>query len=732
MAQFMGARAEVGRAMRSLNTRTGYRDGPSGKQKPFSEIPSNRLEEVVNHWGGQMDVLLIAERIVKNDTHLGINKTVQAQAGGMNKLGAAFIEHFVGSLLSGIKTQFVNITGNALMTVKGPIEVAIAARLGRNMATDADRVYAGEAQAMLFGMYNGFKDALHASWSSFKTGEPYGDTAKFELGHNKAISSEALGLHGVAGWLADVYGPIARAPMERFLGPMDAFFKVINERAAFAQLAYREAMRQGQQEGLDQPQILERLASIMENPDAMAPGLTQDVFDYGLYTTFQNPLGPMGQKVQGAVNQNMVLKMIAPFVRTPINILKVGFVDSSPFGLLKLVNKEYRDAISPKPDEFGNLPKGAMAKAQIMRARIAFGSTVMGLFAMYAMSGRMTGSGPRDPDEQAAWRSTGWEPRSIRMDNPDGTTTWVSYGRYEPMSLLMGTVADIVDMMRIYQWDDLDKSRQQKFADAIAAVTYAIAENTINKTYLQGVNDSLKGLDNPWAYGERWLTNIALGSIPLAGMRRDIRKVNDEYMREANTFVEKLMNATPYFSSKLAKKLDVWGETIEYQQFMNPNPWITNTRDELDVEVERLMLETGEVPIRKPDDKAEGTIQLTSQQVHDWTLASRKLIKLDANGNVWLPGDSMPHEGRWYTLKEYLRDVRLQSSDYWEQSDHLKIKEMQTLYQALDDEAYELLKQAHPDIAEESFRLTVNDVRRDHGDHTAREMLRSMGKESWF
>ena len=318
------------------------------------------------------------------------------------------------------------------------------------------------------------------------------------------------------------------------------------------------------------------------------------------------------------------------------------------------------------------------------------------------------------------------------MDNPDGTTTWISYGRYEPMSLLMGTVADIVDMMRVYQWDDLDKSQEQKFSDAIAAVTYAIAENTINKTYLQGVNDSLKGLDNPWAYGERWITNIALGAVPLAGFRRDIRKVNDGYMREANGFVEMLMNGTPYFSKMLPKKLDVWGETIEYQQFMNPNPWITSNRDDLDIEVERLMLSTGKVPIRRTGKKAEGTIQLTSQQVHDWLLTSRKLIKLDADGNVWLPGESMPHEGQWYNLKEYLRDVRLQSSDYWEQSDYLKIKEMQDLSQALDLEAYELLKQANPDLAEESFRLTINDVRRDHGDYIAREEVRKTGKKSWF
>ena len=709
MAQFMGARAELGRGMRALQV-----NSPAGIPGKPPEVPNSRLEEVVAHWGTQMDINKVADQILANDTMLGVNQTVKAQPGGMNPYGSAFIEHFVGSLLSGIKTQVVNITGNALMTVKGPVEVAIAARLGRKLPSDADRVIAGEATAMLFGMQNGLRDALGAAWTAGKTGEPYGGSAKFELGHNKAISSEALGLHGVAGWMADAYGAVARAPMERLLGPMDAFFKVINERAAFAQLSYREAMRQAQKEGLDNVQTLERLNAIMENPEAHAPGMMQEVIDYGLYTTFQNPLGPSGRALQNAVNTHASLKMFAPFIRTPINIFKVGFGEMTPLGLL---STKYKNALK-------SATSGNPAQAQIMRARMMMGSTIMTIFAGYAIAGKITGSGPKDADERATLMATGWRPRSIRVDKEDGTVAYVPYGRFEPLSLPLGAVADVVEVLQTHQWDDLDSDTQDHLSKTLGAITFAITENTINKTYMQGVNSAMKAVEDYERYGGRWITSTANALLPLSGMRRDVRKLNDEYVREALTLVDKFKAMNPYFSEGLPKKLDIWGEPIKYEVFLNPHSILTTQPDDVDIEIRRLLQMTGETPVTRPGKKLGGAIDLTAEQYHDMIFFSRKGILLDAAGRVLMPGQTPQHDGPWYSFKDYLGNALFQSESYLSATDFGKVKLIKEIREGLDQDAKEALLESYPDLHEAYLMYSeVNPARRELGDDAARKLL---------
>ena len=705
MAQFMGARAELGRGMRALgaNPQTQAASG-----EPV--VANNRMEELVAHWGGQLDVKIIAEQIVSTDTFLGVNKLVKASKGGMNKYGAAFVEHFVGSLLSGIKTQVVNLTGNALMTAKGPLEVAIAARFGRNLPADADRVQIGEAQAMLFGMFSGFRDAIGAMAEAFKTGEGYGGVQKFEVGHNKAISSEALGLKGVAGWMADVYGPVARFPMERLLGPMDAFFKVINERAAFSQLAFREAMRQGQKENLSNEEMIERLIEIQKNPELYRPGMMQEVVDYGLYSTFQNPLGTTGQNLQKVINSSATLKTIAPFVRTPVNILKVGFVESTPLGL---ASEQYKKDVN-----------SGGAKGQIAQARVLMGTTIMTIFGMYAMTGKITGSGPKDSKDRNLLMATGWRPRSIRFDNDDGTSTYFPYGRFEPLSLPLGLIADITEVMQTNQWDDMDASTEEKLTKALNATVFAIAENTINKSYMQGVNDAMKAIEDPSRYMKSWITNMANAAIaPGAGLRRDLRKLSDEYMKEAVSFTEKLRNSNPYFADGIPDRLDLFGEPQKYEVFLNPHKLIDVDPDSVDRELQRLLKMTGQVAVTKLSKKQWQTIDLNSKQYYSLQYLSRKVIKLTEDAFVVLPGSTFAEGQPTYTFKEFLAR-RIVSPDYQEKTDFEKVKEIQQVQQFLDEKARSAILLIDPELKEayDKFKI-INPARRQVGDDKAREQL---------
>ena len=81
----------------------------------------------------------------------------------------------------------------------------------------------------------------------------------------------------------------------------------------------------------------------------------------------------------------------------------------------------------------------------------------------------------------------------------------------------------------------------------------------------------------------------------------------------------------------------------------------------------------------------------------------------------------------------------MQSEDYYQQPDVLKIQEFQDMQRALDIEAYEILKENHPDIFNASLRLEINEVRRTAGDVIAREAVQQMQKlrpdmgiKGWF
>ena len=746
MAQFMGARAELGRGMRAI----GVDLNKSGSVKSGNPvIPEGRLEEMINTWGGQVDINKLIKQIKMSDDILSVNAAVRDNKGGMSPYGAALTEYFVGSLLSGIKTQVVNIVGNSIMTIKGPIEVALASRMGVRGATGPDQVLAGEASAMLYGMLYGMRGSFEVAMKAMKSGESYGDVAKFELGRGKAISSEALGVSGPLGSMVDILGVAARAPMERLLGPMDAFFKHMNESAAYAQLSYRRAMELQNSQGLSRDDTLRALDEIMNDPN---PQMMGEVIDYGLYATFQNPLGDKGRAVQTAINKFWGVKMLAPFIRTPLNIMKVGFVEGNP---LRLLSSQYRKRLFPEQRPDGSYAPGALKIAQTERAKLVMASSVMTLTAAAVYSGNITGSGPKDPQARAQLMATGWRPRSFKVTHDDGSITYVSYARYEPISLMIGTIADIADLMRTQQWDDLDKTTSQQITDALGAIQFALAENTINKTYMKGIHGFMQAFEDFDRFGSRWVSNMSNALIPYAGLRRDLRKGTipgqtlldpsgasdkpgihhwvggDKYLREANSLVEQLRNQSPWFSTGLPPKLDIWGERVTYDAYnwqWWPSPIVNVKPDAVDQEIQRLALETGKLVVSKPEKKLYG-IDLTAQEYHDYMLLSRQAVKL-SRSQLWQypDGSSAPSDEKFYTFKEYLGEVLMKDEEWMAKTDDLKVKDIQKKRAQFDDVAREMLLLSHESLQDRKFKYeTVNPMRRQAGDDATREHFATQG-----
>lgn len=85
----------------------------------------------------------------------------------------------------------------------------------------------------------------------------------------------------------------------------------------------------------------------MKNPETFAPNIHIDAIDAGRYQTFTQPLGEgrigtFGSAAQKVIAKIPILRFIAPFVRTPVNIVKFAS-ERTPAGFM---TTKYKNAIA--------------------------------------------------------------------------------------------------------------------------------------------------------------------------------------------------------------------------------------------------------------------------------------------------------------------------------------------------------------------------------------------------
>ena len=705
------------------------------------------MREIVDTYGAVMDIDKVAAQIHANDSILGVNKTVQGQAGGMTKGGAAVAEWVIGSLLSGFKTHVINPAGNAFMWAKAPVDIQMAAIMGRSLPGETDKVYMGEAAAYLFGEMMGIRDSLHAGMIAFKTGRPYGDTAKFEMGSGKAISAEAFGVtNQLGGALINGLGHFARAPMERIIGPMDAVFKVQGERGKGAQRAYRPAMQDADKNGLSRAEAAKRLDHYLTNP---SDDVREQMVQHGLYQTFQNPLGPLGQKLQKSINAHAAFKVIVPFMRTPTNLFKVGMGEGfiGSYAGLRFLNKNYREKFFPKPigkDERNGNPiykPGALEEARLARGRLAQGTAVTSYIAYLAVEGRITGSGPRDPNERAALMATGWRPRSILTFDEEGRITGArSWARMEPISLAIGPIVDIVEAMTVQQDLDPNDPWYAQANQAIWGATFAMSENTMNKTWMMGVHNFTRAAHQPDLDSvDRYLGQMVNVFAGATGARRTWRQGADKYQREVRSLVDELKNGTPYLSDSLGVKRDIFGRPLPYEAFfLNPYPGVMGyvggdsiliNQEPIDLEIQRLQVANDGQAVIKRLPKSKMGVSLSSNEYSDWGMTARNGVMMNERGAVWLPSQTEPpNDGeKWYTYRDFLQDVILAGkgnlgAQYQNMpTDYARVEMIKSITSGFDQAGWIELLALNPDLKDKVLRKQQWKFSKMVGDEAAQE-----------
>lgn len=510
--QISGITAEAGRALRQ------FRETVSTTEA----LRVRAIKDYIQNKGGKEKIEEMATFVSNLETPEQIAKFTKDAF--KPKFKDKLQELWINSLLSSPSTHIVNVVSNAIVAATRMPEYAVASLLGAGRK-GSDKVSFTETGARVYGSMYGFLDGIRAFKNALIDPQSVDDPlTKLELQRQNSISG--------------IKGEIVRLP-GRFLTAEDQLFKSVGYR----QELWGQAIRKAKSEGKG----LKRAFEIMDDPAKNFPDIHLKAQDTARYQTFTNPLGSTGQYVQGIIMNHPWTRYIAPFVRTPVNIVKYAG-QRTPLGVFA---KSYKEAIK----------KGG-AEADLARAKVVVGSTAMASIAMLANDGLVTGRGPSDYRERNVLRETGWQPYSIKVGN-----TYYAYNRFEPVGILFGLAADWTD---IYKYTDKEfaegnKPELEKLATMLGA---SFTENITNKTFLTGVSDFINVMFNPDRYGEASFRRFLSSFIPTASYY--VRKNNDPLIRDAQSVMDSFYNRIPGLSEELPAKRNVFGETIEFQKGAAP------------------------------------------------------------------------------------------------------------------------------------------------------------------
>lgn len=468
------------------------------------------------------------------------------------------------SLLSGPRTHIVNFVSNSLTTILSPVEAALAAtaELRAPLTGRSRERFFGEVPSMLFGMVRGVPEGLKGALSVLKEGVTGATAAKLELRHmevftpatSRAITSGVMGAAGAqAGAVAPADSTEERirnmglglimgaafgatkpawavqainAPT-RALAAADSLWRNINFSSAMYGQAYREAAKAG----TSLREMPSKIAGIIANP---SKSIVDDATKAAAYRVFQQEPGGFTRWILRGKNEFPVVQFIAPFIQTPVNLVKYG-VERTPLGVANVA----RTAGGERSDALG---------------RMLLGSGIMAAVAMYALDGKITGPTPGAPNsqERRAFESSGKIPYSIL--GADGV--WHSYRRFEPFNLALTFAAEAVNAFRTK--DEVPTEEN------LMGVVKTLSDNLVGSTWATGLFDVVDLLENPERSAGEYAGKATASFLPFSALLRTAGQVQTPEVKEPEGPGEALAASLGVYKD-IPTRLNAYGEKELFQ-----------------------------------------------------------------------------------------------------------------------------------------------------------------------
>jgi hypothetical protein len=541
--EFMGARAEAGRALQAFKITEGA--------NPYRALD---LETQLREAGGSKGAQELADSILAMQAKKG---HAFDMVSGWDHAGAILKTTYVNGLLSGPGTPIANVLGSTINLMQDGLNRLVADVSSKGGDAMAD----GESIEYLTGLMGGMRDA----WR-FRPAEALPEGIARSGREEGRMMSRSDDPRIAKPWSAAAFQVDDSTPLGLLLNVIDMgirspqivnqtaddYFAAVSAQGSIRASAYRTAMREGEAGGWTKDQIRDRQGELMAAP-------TREMLDeaekHMKEMTFTRDDGGFEQKLQGlrkvmdTVPTAPIGTALMPFVRTPSNIISTGIRN----GPLAPFSARWRDDIAA-----GGLRK------QMALTQLAVGTSLWGLFMEMNMNGDLTGSGPRNRAQRQAMEREGvgggvnWQPNSVRVGD-----RWYQYTRFEPLGQSMGMAADMMELLANSDWDE---GSLEENGEVLSHVVASMGKAYFDKNMLNGTFDMVSAFTggDPAAV-ERELGNRGSGAIPFSGALRAARRLDDPHMRETTSIIDDMINTLPGQSDDLAFQRDLWGKPRTYQ-----------------------------------------------------------------------------------------------------------------------------------------------------------------------
>ncbi len=427
-----------------------------------------------------------------------------------------FLEYWYNAILSGPWTHLYNVmsTGanvlNNLPVTAGAAAIGAAKKLtGVQWGVERDRVLGSEVYARGVGLLTGAVEGARAFGTTMRTGGVSDNVDRLDTQVRRAIPG--------------ALGTVIRTP-SRLLSAEDEFFKATARRMQLNAISLRMAHA----EGLRGDAMTARAAELAKNPTEY---LSTEADNFARYLTFQTEMGPGGRGILRTLDAWPASRIVVPFVRTPINLMKTT-VEHSPFAPLLT---EWRDDV-----------KAGGARADVALAKMAVGMGYGVAIATAAGYGLVTGAAPADKTERQALEATGWKPFSIRVGD-----TYVDYRRMDPFSSILGIAATLGQ----------PQTPHGKPVDLASAFVSGFLGQLTDKTFLTGLSDFVAAArDETGSKLEAWVKRFAGSFVP--AIASQTAQIIDPSKRVTETLADTIQSRIPGMSQGLPAQRDILGDPL--------------------------------------------------------------------------------------------------------------------------------------------------------------------------
>jgi hypothetical protein len=487
-------------------------------------------------------------------------------------------------VLSGLKTHMANILGTAShlgmdVATRG---LTVAMGLPKKLSDNADRTTSTELFARIYGLTRGGLTSGKNMKEAFKIGTPLDAQARTE--HRGRTFTGPLGAIEIP---------------TRALAAEDEFFRS----AAHLSELYGLAAKKARQEGLEGPELWDRIDSLVNNPDKEMEKLATE---YAQRMRFQDTPSKLGQQVERmrhyTKDDSLAAKAVATFVRLNIPFLRTidglfrTAIRHSPLGVLDDVNiKDW---------------KAGGSRRDMAMARVAAGSAMVAFIANYALEGTITGVGPEDYRKKQELESSGWRPNSVKIGDK-----YISYQQLQPFATTLSAVATAVEQMQEEGKQDADAEdgeHDRSYGDKITRIIFNTAGAMLDASWAEGAANWFRAADGGAADVANWAAGVVQSFTVPAIVRQNTQNYLDPVVRDTvgdgsigDRIQGRVKSGVPGYTEDLPARIDSFGqgrvrEGAVGPDVMSPFTVSTETKDAVIKEVTRLSGKSARAVIAPP------------------------------------------------------------------------------------------------------------------------------------